>query len=880
MKLTARGRIQLDDYRAVFPPQTQPTITLPDYLINLSAFNTEKIDDIRIEPLYRAGHPTPIFVPHNQVMDSVTGGPLVDNWEYAVASLPNFLWDSVVLTGSDGRVQKFPHTAWKYEEPDAQWNADTVPDVTLTAHGKIDSQGALFFITRTIYRGADVDTPSVIDLQFAANFQRYQVEISNKDFARVSYSSDAGATWKDINTHLKMGSDIPGALGQIAPGTTGSALAMRVLLMNGVVMLNLGGETEPYLVPVASANPTEPPVCSTITGTFPAGDHSVVYTFYKAATDDYPDPQETAPSPAGTFHSDGTKGVHVAAITLPDGADNINYYVSSPDGYRLANTGTGAAVDIPDPVGAPLPQPPEQSTVLPVLTDLWVFASNFSQFSWAAHPTKWAVHGELRSNPQSLGFPPDVSTPPRYVIHGSTEAVEVDSGNPWLVTFPDESFITVTTAGAPTDESQQYLLEIDNPPELDDAMSPLTYGGDQYAKFTACVTRVTTKIDGIHETHTSHAVNVVPKDYSETQTFDPVGLTVSRGFQVTFDNHYGQWANQSGNIAISAQLGYAVPNTGLYDRYVGHLHTYNLRRSGGHSVVVAEGGDQMLQLQDTIISAPADMDGWNHYYAIGYLAQLSGIQVSKLAFASLIPDDPYSYVAGDTEPFFLPLGEGMAPWTPRDSTITALELMNYVRKPAAFLLFFDNAGMLHYQKWIPPNPASPAKVFEEGGSGVDNVDLSEFWDYNLTKTTRGVRNVVVLIGIDPYNPNGWVYLPARRSDPDSIDSAPGSQPPNYVGYKKPFCWVDARFATPDFASRSADRLIEMMRVPGLTVSFETWMQPQLNVMDVIYVREQKAGAAAVPFYVMGLTNTWYVADSGEQKFRSTIRGRYLAGDTS
>jgi hypothetical protein len=77
-----------------------------------------------------------------------------------------------------------------------------------------------------------------------------------------------------------------------------------------------------------------------------------------------------------------------------------------------------------------------------------------------------------------------------------------------------------------------------------------------------------------------------------------------------------------------------------------------------------------------------------------------------------------------------------------------------------------------------------------------------------------------------------------------------------------------------FTAQAADRLYQMLRLPGLHARFTTWLQPDLYPMDVIYIGEQSTGAAGVAFYVMQTINNWeYVG--GRQVCTTTVLGKFL-----
>lgn len=505
------------------------------------------------------------------------------------------------------------------------------------------------------------------------------------------------------------------------------------------------------------------------------------------------------------------------------------------------------------------------------ITKVVVTATCFTQFGVEVHPLKFRTTGSLRSNPHALGFNPDASTPPHYYVAGISGVKRLASGGTWAVAYPAGSNVTVTRSGGATDAEQQYDLEIENAEEG-------TYNGISYARRTAVVTRVTIGVDGLWAAAATLPVALIPKRIHESTAFDLNSLTIRQQVSFDADNFRGQWRGQAGNIAVQLKLGYQQPLTALFPRFTGMCGKYTFSRPSSHrGLITFHAHDLMRLLEDQIVFAPPVMDGWNHYYAMAFLAQLAGISLSQMAFAALVPSDPYSAAPGDPAPYFLPMGEGMRPWTPRNRESSVLALMDYIRKPTGFLLYFDAQGYLRYEKWIPPALSAQKRYFTEGqttAGATEGDGLTEYFNLTLCSDIEPVRNQILLLGINPWDPR-WSLILNKREDVASIYAAPGSEPKNYVGYKKPFVWVDSRFADATFASQAADRLYEMLRIPGLDVSFEAWAQPDVYPMDVIFVDCHKSGSEGVPFYVLSTDIYWDVDADGRETCRSIIHGRFL-----
>jgi hypothetical protein len=152
------------------------------------------------------------------------------------------------------------------------------------------------------------------------------------------------------------------------------------------------------------------------------------------------------------------------------------------------------------------------------------------------------------------------------------------------------------------------------------------------------------------------------------------------------------------------------------------------------------------------------------------------------------------------------------------------------------------------------------------GLGIDHVEVDPLRGPDRHRVVRqgpGEREQLVGTGA------------GHDADPGHL---PGAEPANYLGFPRSFIWVDSRFANMAFASLSADRLLQMLRIPEITVEFDCLMQPQLYPMDVILIGESRSGMAGIPFYVMSVTNTWNLVP-GEGGFknvcRSHVSGRFL-----
>jgi hypothetical protein len=512
------------------------------------------------------------------------------------------------------------------------------------------------------------------------------------------------------------------------------------------------------------------------------------------------------------------------------------------------------------PVQVPIDSPGNP----PVITKVWVLAGVFNEFGCDLHRDKWHTHGQIRSNPQDWGFSP--ANTPYYLINGTSTQIRRASGVFWSPGYPAGSKITVTRVGATTDVTTQYDLAIDN-------TAAGQYAGQDYADHTALVTRVTSKVDPIFQSFPSAPRAIIPKDILLQLTFNPNSMSVGVNFVATLDNFHGQWAGQSADIAVGLSLGLANPSTAYFQQFTGMCERYEFSKPAANRATMALVGKGLMRFLQVPNFSPPVMDFWNHYYAISELAQLGGFTPSQMAFSALVPSDPYSAAPGDPNPYFLPAGFGGRPWTPRGTENIIQGLMDYIRRPTGYLLYVDAFGYLRYEKWIPPSLVAPKAHYTPSPTGFDGSNLSEYWNFRLVRDNSELRNQLLLIGIDPYDPR-WSLIITRLEDTASIYAAPGFEPLNYKGYKDPFVWSDSRFANRAFAVQAALNIFEIIRLPGIDVSFDCWLQPNLYPMDVIYVDDPFSGATGIPFYVMSVTHR-YGYQGAKLAVTTSVQGKFL-----
>lgn len=904
-KIVPAGRIRMNRMRAAFPYQEQPALSLPDQVLNLSFGNTEEFTNIAVDGLAGCAHTSRVYVPHNQRITQYNFD-IIDNDTALAPSLPTVEW-TVALEGP-AKCQMFPNRPYNFQQPDFFWDGTGDPsEILLKADADVQTQGISLRWSRNVFGGINADEESNYELRWTSGFRRWRLLVNTATSARVEVNEagldDAGdpdeENWKLVHAGFKLGINPVTALGNMNPAEGSGAQSLEVVIMGETMQVALGAQTSPYKIPGGALGPKVPPTLELQNGgSLPLALFTVAYAW----RDIHGNESKLSPG-AGISTSGGDRDIKVTIPALPSAADTVAIYVSGPgtNGWRLSDTLNNITGDIETTVtlpGSSNDEPP--NLVKPIITAVGVRAKYFTQFSLSAHEHKWSTHGAILSNPNALGFSPALDTEPYYMAAGFNTTVILDSGEPWdsnnatPLRFPDGSAITLTTQSSPGAPDVVYLLEIDNE-------EAGTYGGEPYADFTATITKVFIEVDGKFSTQQSTSKAIIPKRVVERIFFDPNQLCIDHTVNIIADNFYGQWAGQMGNVAFKLWLGYKTPANfgvprygdpdaqGLYSRFVGFCNEFNFQIPGASRATIGfDCIDQMYQIGANPLASPALVDGWNHYSAAAYFSQAAGITASRMAFANLVPAktsgglattlaadptariDPFGTAPGDTEPYFLPTGTGNRPWTPRNRTMPIIDLLNFIRKPTGFLNYIDNKGLLQYHKWVPFAPGTVFRTFNLNDS--DNLD--GFWDFRLRVSTKNVRNRILLVGIDPFA-DFYNVLISKREDSYSINAPLGQEPPNFVGFPQTMVWVDPRFASPEFVSTSADRILEMLRIPLVEAQFSTWMQPDLFPMDVVYLNEHKTGVLNIPLYVMGITNVYGVDDRGRVECRSHITGRFL-----
>jgi hypothetical protein len=329
-----------------------------------------------------------------------------------------------------------------------------------------------------------------------------------------------------------------------------------------------------------------------------------------------------------------------------------------------------------------------------------------------------------------------------------------------------------------------------------------------------------------------------------------------------------------------------------FSRMYGFCDTYAFQGRSGSYTMSMSGKSLTARLDDTTFYAPPNFDGWNHYRAVYTILQMAGVPDEKIAFLSEVPSDPYGLQPTDpdyaTGGYYLPIGIGSNPWTPITRGMTAGQLLSMIQQVTQFVLYADSLGMWQYLPFLRDATGNPKRIFREYYPYDSNFGLTQMWDVEVVTSTADVRNEVIILGIDAYNPVSYLdpILVARR-DLDSINAPSGEQPANYVGWKKNFAMVDSRFATHKFAEQTAEKLFNQMRQPSIQVAFTCWGQPDIYPMDFIAIEYQRSGISGfpavltptskntIPLFVTGITTNITRTSRGTLTPTSRITARYI-----
>lgn len=498
-----------------------------------------------------------------------------------------------------------------------------------------------------------------------------------------------------------------------------------------------------------------------------------------------------------------------------------------------------------------------------------VSAGCLHQF-WSVHLTKFRPWAKMLSAEQNLGFVPDPAQTETYRVHCAP-----DFGGPRTA---------VTTGWLPYGSSVAayrdsingtnlvYALEISN------AISG-TWQGQDYADYSAAVGSVSAFMPGLAYSKSGSALTVYPELIQVSHAFSLSDLSISSHADLTFNNFHGDWTNSSGtgfldthgHVGVTVDLG-TLPGPGPFRQFTGIANTRFHESWPGHGQnhVTVSCGDGWLPLNTPRWNLPW-MDGWNVLYALAWLAMHGGVTPSRIAWMSSVPADPYDPNADSSPSYFLPLGPAGTPLTRYTGGQLLSSIMRKIANSIGCALYFDVFGVLTLQKFAPPPGSVANKTFYAWGMADHSEILA---GGNFVSDLSEVRNAVTVIGVNAMGPL-WNPVVAHVSDENSVwdDSAS-----NFLGYYNPLVWADNIFADIDFASQAAQAMLGFLRLPAKTVSFTSWIPPDVPIypLDLVKVVNPKSGAGSTLFNTKGflVLSVGYRMRKGEPPTVS-ITGRWM-----
>jgi len=495
-------------------------------------------------------------------------------------------------------------------------------------------------------------------------------------------------------------------------------------------------------------------------------------------------------------------------------------------------------------------------------------AQGFSSLRFSGHPTKWF----MGSDPSAGEGDPSFLTAPESIgFYNPNHSIDIEYAG---IVPPDTS----VQAGA--------LTDVSGPEAQVEAIFRAPIAGRykliDYADFTCALRAITVVYTGQKSYGGGASWEPQPEQVTVRHTFNPMALQVTSAAQAVFNNqravtipnsiipdHLGRYWLRTGQRALEVRMARTLALTGAISGpelvFTGYGGTQvGMQGEAGSSFVTLSAADRRLQLQSPRWGLPW-MDGWNHFYAIGYLASLGGVAQDDLAFA--MPPGRFDNSHGpDGEPaYFLPIGPGGSVIT-RRSGQPLWSIMTDIAYSVGYMLFFDVRGRLQYRKWRMP--AGVKRTFHE--SDWQSGGLEGCWQLRVDKDMSKVRSDLIIIGVNAFSPT-WDPIVYAQRDQAVIDD-PNVY--NHLGYPNPAVWIDSQFAQASYAEEASVEMYKDLRNPDLSVGLTTWLQPDIFPLDVISVSSYRHGTTGLRFLVMDvvhqvsiatasttLTGTFYVPTS-------------------
>lgn len=463
-------------------------------------------------------------------------------------------------------------------------------------------------------------------------------------------------------------------------------------------------------------------------------------------------------------------------------------------------------------------------------------AQKFLGLEISSRPIWWRRTSYIEGGPEPIGFTSDS-------FRGLEARWSDDNAPGWTLTLDEAESST-------TGPTLEYKATLEG--QLDGA-----YQGEEYSRLVRPLRSLDFVWDAEVDYTPAGPVQPLPSSIAIAHVFNPQTLRISSSASLTFNagnlqllptgetGGWAQWSLSYGQVALEiwgtrGTPAGAPPPVRLFTGY-GHVAGEVYAEQGGASFVMSAAG-RSVQLRSTRWNLPP-MDGWNVYYAMYFLANLSGWAKEEMAFASSIPIGPFDdSLDEDGEPaWFLPVGAGGA-WLTQWSGQQIEPIMAAIAYAGGYMLYDDLEGKLQLRKFR--GATSIARRFYE--SDPESGGFEGCWSISFTKDMSQVRSSTSLIGPDPETNLATI---ATGTD-EGVMSNPSAF--NHLGYPCPAAWMDLFFLDPEFAQDSVDRLHPILRTPGLDVQLTTWFQPDLYPLDGIELWAPRLGFHGLQLAVMGV----------------------------
>lgn len=376
----------------------------------------------------------------------------------------------------------------------------------------------------------------------------------------------------------------------------------------------------------------------------------------------------------------------------------------------------------------------------------------------------------------------------------------------------------------------------------------------------------------------------LPELVRVSHRFDPTTLQAGSEAQLSFNNNrpvrlpsgeigfWGDWSLAYGQVGLevwatrtSLPLGGAFGPPTRLGTFYGHAEG-ETAGAMGDSRFTMRCVDRRVQLASPRWNL-AWMDGWNAFYALGYLAQLGGVSPLDWAFAHLVPPAPFGEGTdlgdglGGRAPY-LPVGDAGSIVT-RFSGQGLWDSMSKIAQFLGYMLFFDANGRLHFR----PFRLASGSVRRFAESDRQSSGAEGCWDLRVRKDHASVRSDAITVGIDAFA-GKWSPIVFKHSDEGVIYDPRGF---NHLGYANPAVWVDSAFASEAFAYAASLEQINVLRTPELSARFTTWLQPDVFPLDAVTVRADRFGLHEQRLMVVGVDHNL----SSDEPASTTITAQFV-----